>query len=333
MLPSIVIVNYKSSRLILDCLHSIYRQGQEEFEVIVVDNSDDEEGRKAISGSYPVVKWIRMEYNAGFARANNAGIRAAAGDIILLLNPDTLVEDNAIAECAARLRSSEYVAAGVQLLNTDRSPQITGNYFMTGGLNHLMALPIVGRLIRWLGYRLKVKKTNVASAEGLVEVDWINGAFLMVKRTAIDKAGLLDEDFFLYAEEIEWCSRLRRIGKLCVYGDLHTLHLQGESANDAFGSSGKGYYNLSDRKGYQIMLSGLVRIRKQFGAGWFIFHLAAYLFTVPVYLLATIIRTLFLQPGRKREWANWWGFSVNVLGICGFVPVILSKKPHFYKVL
>ena len=77
-----------------------------------------------------------------------------------------------------------------------------------------MALPYSGRFIRWRGYTFKIKKTNVAEAHGTVEVDWINGAFLMVKKEAIEKAGLMDEDFFLYFEEIEWCSRLRKAGKL-----------------------------------------------------------------------------------------------------------------------
>ncbi|HEX7845286.1 MAG TPA: glycosyltransferase family 2 protein, partial [Chitinophagaceae bacterium] len=182
---SIIIVNYKSANLVVDCLRTIKTIG----EVIVVDNFSQDDGKRIITSEFPNVKWIQLDYNAGFARANNAGIKATNSDAVLLLNPDTLVEANAIEECYKRLAASGYVAAGVQLLNADRSPQITGNYFMTGGLNHLMSLPYLGRLIRWLGYSLKVKKTNIAKAEGAVEVDWINGAFLMVKRSAIEKAG------------------------------------------------------------------------------------------------------------------------------------------------
>lgn len=301
--------------------------------MIVVDSFSQDGGEKIVKEKFPQVRWIQLDYNAGFARANNAGIRSASGEVILMLNPDTLVEGNAIEECGKRLIRTNYVAAGVQLLNQDRSPQITGNYFMKGGLNHLMALPYVGRLIRWMGYTLKVKKTNVAKAEGAVEVDWINGAFLMVKRSAIEKAGLLDEDFFLYAEEIEWCSRLRKEGHLCVYGDLHVVHLQGESANDAFGSGDKGYRNLSDKKGLQIMLSGFVRMRKQFGAGWFLFHLAAHLFTIPFYFIIALLRTIIFLPDRTAEWKSFFGFSRNVFIVCGHLFTILRNKPHFYKVL
>jgi GT2 family glycosyltransferase len=331
---SIIIVNYRSTQLLMDCLQSVFQSSSAaNTELIVVDSFSQDGGEKIIKEKFPQIRWIQLDYNAGFARANNAGIRSASGEIVLLLNPDTLIEGNAIEECFRRLLRSDYVATGVQLLNADRSPQITGNYFMKGGLNHLMSLPYMGRLIRWMGYALKVKKTNVAKAEGAVEVDWINGAFLMVKRSAIAKAGILDEDFFLYSEEIEWCSRLRKQGKLCVYGDLNVIHLQGESANDAFGSGDKGYRNLSDKKGLQIMLSGFVRIRKQFGVGWFLFHLAAHLFTIPVYFIITLLRTIIILQGGKAEWNSFFGFSKNVFRVCGDFFSILRNRPHFYKVL
>ena len=330
---SIIIVNYKSTQLVLDCLGTIFRQpGAESCEVIIVDNLSGDYGQPGITAKFPQVKWVQMDYNAGFARANNAGIRVAQSEALLLLNPDTLVEGNSPQECFTRLMTSNYVAAGVQLLNPDRTPQITGNYFMTGGLNHLMALPYLGQLIRWIGLQLKVKKTNVPKAEGITEIDWINGAFLMVKKSAIEKAGLLDEDFFLYSEEIEWCSRLRKEGKLCVYGDLHVIHLQGESAKDAFDTEEKGYRNLTDKKGLQVMLSGFVRIRKQFGVGWFLVHIAAHLFAIPVYFIITLLRTIILQAGSK-DWKTWWGYSKNVLSCSSYLFTILRNKPHFYKVL
>lgn len=331
---SIIIVNYKTPALLLDCLQTISSSASASHcEIIVVDNHSQDNSEQLVLGAFPQVKWIQMGYNSGFARANNEGIRQAKGDIVLLLNSDTLNEGNAIDSCYRRLRESGYVAGGVQLLNRDRSPQISGNYFMKGGLNHLMALPYTGRFIRWLGLQLKVKKTNVPEATGTVEVDWVNGAFLMVKKKAIDAAGMLDEDFFLYSEEIEWCSRLRKQGPLCIYGDLHVVHLEGGSANKAFGSQGRGYANFADRKGLQIMVSGLLRIRKQYGAAWFLFHLAAYLFTIPVYWLVVLLRTIFFQKGSGSEWKLWWGYSGNTLKLLRFFFLILFNRKHFYKVL
>ena len=334
MLLSIILVSYKTRAFLFDCLKGVYGYtGNINFEVIVVDNFSGDDIEVLLADHFPKVKFIQMGYNAGFARANNAGIKIAQGDCVLLLNPDTLIEDNAIQKCYELFSTSDYVGCGVQLLNADGTPQISGNYFITGGLNHLMALPYVGSCIRWLGYMLKVKKTNVPEAKGTTEVDWVNGAYLMVKKSAIEKAGLLDEDFFLYSEEIEWCSRLRKAGQLCIYGNLHVTHLEGMSANNTFGSTGKGYYNLYDRKGLQIMLSGFVRIRKQFGVGWFLFHFLAYLFTIPVYFVVTFLRSIFFVASMKKEWKTFWGFTTNVIKIIPFCFSIITNQPRFYKVL
>ena len=167
-------------------------------------------------------------------------------------------------------------------------------------------------------------------AKGIVEVDWINGAFLMVKKQAIEIAGLMDEDFFLYAEETEWCSRLRKAGKLCIYGDINVIHLQGETTNQAFDSAG-GYYNLFDRKGLQIMLSNLVRIRKEFGVGWFIFMLAAYIFEIPVFFIGVVISKIFLS--KRYSLSQVKKYAANIFEIIKLSAKIIRNRPHFYKVL
>ena len=95
---SIIIVNYRSLQLITGCLQSIYEYDDaSQFEIIVVDNSNDDP--KTLLEHFPYVRWITMDYNAGFARANNKGIKEASGEVVLLLNPDILVETNAIAKC------------------------------------------------------------------------------------------------------------------------------------------------------------------------------------------------------------------------------------------
>jgi len=280
---------------------------------------------------FPNIVWIQMNYNAGFARANNEGIRYSKGDTILLLNPDVLFEDDSTSQCYKRLQQSPHIGAGVQLFNEDCTPQITGSYFIKGGINHFLPLPVLGNLFKWLGTQLKVKKTNVPEAKGEVAVDWINGAFLMVKKFAIVKAGLLDEDFFLYSEEIEWCSRLRQYGSFCIYGDLHAIHLQGETANKAFGSSGTGYYNLYDRKGGQLMLSNFVRIRKQFGVPWFLFHFIVYSSEIPLFFAKIVLQSFsFSKP---HTFSQLRGYCKNLLVVLKHGFAIIRNKPHFYKVL
>jgi GT2 family glycosyltransferase len=329
---SIIIVNYKTPALVLDCLRTVYAgTGGISFEVIVVDNASGDDSERLVLEEFPDVRWIQMGYNSGFARANNSAIRQSSGEAVLLLNSDTLVEGAAIAGCWRELMTSSYVAAGVQLLNSDRTPQISGNYFMKGGLNYLLPLPYMGAWVKWAGKLFKVSAPNVSDADAQVEVDWINGAFLMVKRSAFELAGLMDEDFFLYAEEAEWCGRLRKIGRLCIYGQFHVVHLQGASANETFGSAGKGYYNLYDRKGLQIMLSNFVRIRKQFGTGWFLVQLAFYWLNIPVFGVGLLLSAL---GGRRRyDRVMWYGYCRNVGYITFRCRTIIRNKPYFYKVI
>ena len=329
---SIIIINYKCGQLIIDCIQSIYNQYSTfNYEIIVVDNNSEDNSKQIITGKFPLVVWMDMKYNAGFARANNEGIRKSAGNAVLLLNPDTIIEDNAIENCYYLLNNSEFVACGLQLLNADRTPQISGNYIMRGGLNYLLPLPFLGDALKFFATIFKITKPNVPDAKGTVEVDWINGAFLMVKKTVINQAGLMDEDFFLYAEEAEWCSRLRKVGKLCIFGDLKILHLQGETSNQAFGSSGKGYFNLFDRKGRQIMLSNLVRIRKEFGIGWFFCMLCGYVFEIPVFFIGVIISKIFFS--KKYSFRQVSNYTANIFYILKLSGPIIRNQTHFYKVL
>jgi GT2 family glycosyltransferase len=151
----------------------------------------------------------------------------------------------------------------------------------------------------------------------------------MAKKSAIDSAGLLDEDFFMYAEEAEWCARLQKIGKLCIFGDLHVIHLQGETSNEVYGSSGKGYKNLFDKKGLQIMLSNLVRIRKQFGVGWFLLIMAVYIFEIPVFFIGWLLSIVF---NRKRfVYMQVKNYAFNIMRIIRLTPTIIRNRPYFYK--
>ncbi len=329
---SIIIINFKSAQLVCDCVRSIYAQESAiPFEIIVVDNHSEDESKGQITTLFDEIIWVQMDYNSGFARANNEGIRRSNGKIILLLNGDTIIENNAIEKCYNNFYSSEFVACGVQLLNPDRSPQISGNYAMKGGLNYLLPLPFTGIILKSLAGLFGVKKPNIPNASGTVEADWINGAFLMVKKDAIQKAGLMDEDFFLYAEEAEWCSRLKKTGKLCIYGNINVIHLQGETSNETFGATGKGYTNLFDRRGRQIMLSNLVRIRKEFGVFWFVTIFSVYIIEIPVFLIGVIISKIFLK--KKYTFSQVKNYTESVVSIIKISPIIISGKPNFYKLL
>ena len=333
-LLSIVIVSYKSRDLLLQCIGSIYAETSDNiFEIIIVDNDSRDDSRAAVMHAYPAIRWVQLTYNAGFARANNEGIRQSPGSTVLLLNADTLITGRAIEKCFQMLAASAYVAAGIQLLNEDGSEQISGLFDMRGGLNYLLPLPYLGRLVRNLGRMLKVDKPHLTQQNAITEVDWINGAFLMVKKPAIEAAGLMDEDFFLYAEEAEWCGRLRKTGRLCVFGSITSTHLEGGIVNEQTGSSSKTKHFLFDRKGLQIMLSNFVRIRKQFGAGWFLFVLFFYLLEIIVYPVGILIGKLFGKKHADDSLTSYRGYCRNMLLILRHTGIILRNRPHFYKVL
>lgn len=330
---SIIIVNYRSAALITDCINSILAgMPGIGFEIIVVDNNSGDDSEGILKEKFPFVRYIQMGYNAGFARANNCGIKASIGKAILLLNPDTLDLDNGIEKAYVKLMDSSHVACGAQLVFPDGSDQISGSFFMKGGLNLLLALPYWGRFLRWLAFKIKVKKPHVLSAGREVPVDWISGAFLMVKRSAVEKAGMLDDDFFLYGEEVEWCSRLGNQGTLALFGDCRIVHIMGEAIADATGTEDKSYANLFDRKGLQLMVSNTLFVRKKFGIPWMLLHVINYLWTIPVFLFLGGIKWLFSDksnPFIKR----FNGFSSNVFKLVGLVPTMAKGKPHFYKML
>jgi GT2 family glycosyltransferase len=331
---SIIIVNYRSAAYILNCIQSAWQfDSVNHFEWIVVDNASGDNSKEEICNAFPFVKWIDMGYNAGFARANNEGMRQSSGDVYLLLNPDTLILNNAIEKSFQKFIASNNIACGVQLLYEDHSIQISGSYFMKGGINHLLPIPYWGSFLKIIAKGLNTRKPGVEHVSEAVKVDWISGAYLMVKKDSVQKAGMLDEDFFLYAEEVEWCSRLGKFGDLVLYGDIQIIHLLGESIKDSTGTDDKTYANLFDKKGLQLIVSNHVRIRKQYGVGWFLFQLLNYSFGVIVFFLGSTLDHLIHFKNPFTDWKKIVGLATNVAILWGLSIIIIRNQPHFYKML
>ena len=330
---SIIIVNYKSTSYILDCLASAEPSliNDVSIEWIVVDNEQNDACNNVLSEKFPFIKLVQMGYNAGFARANNAGIKLAKGENILLLNPDTILIPGSIQECLSRFLNSNHIACGVQLVYPNHEPQFSGSNFVKGGMNHLLELPYWGSTVKYFASILRANKPSIIKAEKEQKVDWISGAFLMVKRSAIDKAGLMDEDFFLYAEEVEWCSRLIKQGSICIYGDIKVVHLIGTSIQSETESVDNSYTNLSDIKGFQLMVSNHVRIRKQYGIFWFFCLLLNYTWAITFAFIACVFRQLLSFKIVIPEFKYLLGFTKNVFKLWAMAPIIVMGKPHFYK--
>ena len=332
---SIIIINYKSAQLVLNCVASIYQQTQQHsFEIIIVDNDSKDDCKERVLSDFPETRWLQTGYNAGFARANNAGIHIAAGEYILILNADTIILDGAIDKSLFLLKQEkEAIGCGVQLLNVDGTDQISGAYFVKGGLNSLLPLPYFGRVVRYFGYKFKSTVPSLKSFSGKVEVDWIVGAYILVNKNGLQKSGLMDEDFFIYSEEIEWCSRLKKQGKLFLFAEPKVIHLLGGSSSDYYETNEKeNSTNIWDKKGRQLIVSNMLRIRKQYGIFWFLFITGIYFFETPVFFFCLLTANIFTAGKAAYKWKDFFGYTKNLSILLRYFFKMLVNNPYFYKV-
>ncbi len=331
---SIIIINYKSAGHVITCIDSIYKETSEyRFEIIVVDNNSEDDSEVRILSAFPNIIWLQTGYNAGFARANNEGMRIAKGEFILILNADTIITDHALDKTITLFKNkTDAVACGVQLLNPDGTHQVSGAYFKKGGLNVLLPLPYLGNLVRWLGYKLKTKIPSVKEVVAVQEVDWIVGAFIMVKKDAVQRSGRFDEDFFMYAEEIEWCSRLKRQGKLYLFEEPKVIHLGGGASSDYYNTDNDNSKNLWSKKARQIIVSILLRIRKQYGIFSYLLICFFYIIEIPAFIICLLVEKIFKGKHAKYSWQNVSGYITNIGYLLKYFFKILINKPFFYKI-
>ncbi len=223
---SIIIVNWNTKELLLPCVKSVLESGQGiSSELIVVDNGSWDGSGDEVRKTFPFIQFVENEKNLGFAKAVNQGLRKASGRYILLLNPDTEVKNGAIHELLSFMEShSGTGVAGAQLLNSDGSKQNSIANFPS------LATELLNkRFLRWLFPKRFPGKERSYSEP--VEVDSVIGACMMVRRDALDQVGFLDEDYFLFLEETDWCYRMKRGGwKICHVPQADVYHFQGKSA-------------------------------------------------------------------------------------------------------
>lgn len=327
---SIIIVNYNTANLTNNCIESIYKTTRNlTFEIIVVDNQSIDNSKLKITEKFAEVIWIDMKYNAGFARANNAGIKRAKGRNILLLNSDTIVLPNALQTCSQFLDNNSTIAAcGCQLLNEDYSLQFSGGYFERGK-RWLFDVPIWKKYTKRLAKYLAHKPSKSMKQ---LELDWLIGAFIMTKRSIIDKGGMLDEDFFLYAEEIEWCFRLKRFGKIVLLNSVKIIHLTGASSSIEF-EANKRAVQIWDKRERQRILSVLVWLRKQYGVGWYLLSLLNFTIAGFIFFFGWIAKNIKNKRPLKYGINQPIGYLLNVMVWYKYIFKIIANKPYFYKVI
>ena len=202
---TVVVVSWNVITLLRDCLRSVASDlGCLSSETIVVDNASADDSAAMVRAEFPEVTLIVNTDNFGFARANNQAIRASSGRYVVLLNSDTIVPPGALETLVAFLDAHpEAGVVGPRLLRPDGTAQ---PYAFGGD-------PTLGYLLRRGINRLIFQRPlHDWTTDTVQQVDWVSGACLMVRREAIDRAGLLDESIFMYFEDNDWCLRIRQAG-------------------------------------------------------------------------------------------------------------------------
>ena len=227
---SVIIVNYNVKYYLEQCLESVRRASEGlQVEVFVVDNLSTDGSVAYLRERFPEVTFIENRENVGFSRANNQAIRQSKGKYVLLLNPDTIVgEDTFVRTISFMEAHPEAGGAGVYMLNTDGTfaPEsrrgLPTPFVAFCKMSGLAALFPKSRLFG--RYYMRYLNENEAN-----EMEVISGAYMMLRREALDKVGLLDEDFFMYGEDIDLSFRILQGGYKNYFVPARILHYKGES--------------------------------------------------------------------------------------------------------
>jgi len=244
MTPSvdIVIVNYNNREDLAACLTSLFAAPPLTLgRVFVVDNASTDGSPEMMTARWPHVVLMALDTNRGFAAANNVAIRQSTAPLVLLLNSDTLVTAGAIDTLAHRLEATGATAAGPLLVDGEGRPEVSFG-------------PMLSPLAEF-GQKIRVR---LAARRGLIArmfigrlvarertVDWVSGGCMLVRREAALEAGLLDERYFLYEEDVDFCAAIRAGGGTILFTPrARIVHLRGRSVHRS-GAPPTGHYDRS----------------------------------------------------------------------------------------
>jgi GT2 family glycosyltransferase len=235
MMVSVIIINYNTFRLTSECIASVLKFTVNiPVEVILVDNASTECNPDEFKKMFPSIILVKSQINTGFAGGNNLGLAYASGDIILLLNSDTYLAEDAISVCAEKLLASQRIGAiGCKMRYPDGRIQYTARRFRTIQWELLdlfrpllYVLPYRKRAILMLGRYFK--------ADFDTECDWLNGAFFMFRKSILNlfENGKLDDRFFMYGEDHLWCLQLKKAGYHQLFcSTTEIIHINSGSTN------------------------------------------------------------------------------------------------------
>jgi GT2 family glycosyltransferase len=265
---SIVIVSYNARTHLENCLESLTTAAPSTpHEIVVVDNASPDGSAAAVKRRWPHLIVIEQPSNAGFAAANNAGIRASASELLLLLNSDTVVPPGAVDRLVGRLVARPDIAvAGPRLIDAGGRAELSFGR-MISPLNELRQKT----LMALYSHGIAAVSTWVERATRREHlVDWVSGACLLVRRTDAEAAGLLDERFFLYTEDVDFCAAVRARGRGVLFTPAaEVVHLGGRSratiaadANRAYRRSHLAFYEKHHPR-WAAILRAYLRVKGQ----------------------------------------------------------------------
>jgi GT2 family glycosyltransferase len=237
---SIIIVTYNSAAHIDACLESLKRNPASiDHEVVVVDNASGDGTAALVRGRHPSVRVVDSGGNVGFAKASNIGMRQTAGELVLLLNPDTVVPHGALDRLIAALTARPDAAiAGPRLIDMRGRAELSFGSMISPlselrqkvlVRGHDRGLPLIRGYVDGLTRRAR-------------DVDWVSGACLLVRRTDAESVGLMDERFFVYTEDVDFCASIRGRGRRVLFvPEAEVVHIRGQSVATAPGTASRAY--------------------------------------------------------------------------------------------
>ena len=328
---SIIIVNYNVKDFLQNLINSIEKAVQEiNSEIIVVDNASTDNSVEFLREKFPYIKIIANEKNLGFSKANNIGLKEAKGDYLILLNPDTLVSEDTFTKMIEFVKKTNNIGlAGCKILKPDGSlylacrrsfPGPWTSFCRVTGLSNLF--PKSRLFARYNLTYLDENKTY--------EVDAISGSFMMFTREVYNKVGGLDEQFFMYGEDLDLCYRIQKAGyKVYYFPETQIIHFSGESTKRSSIDETKHFYNamhlfvkkhLSSSFLVEIILRSAIWFRNFFA------FLGRRRLILSGILLDFIIFNLSLHVAVMiyKNFTTWMGFIKSDLLVIYTVPALLQ---------
>ena len=228
---SIVIVSFNTRDVLRECLQTLQRQaGSVSYETVVIDNNSSDGSAEMVEAEFNWARVVRCDRNLGFAGANNRGFPRATGRYVVLLNSDAFLQPGALERAVEHMDKNPMVGlAGGRLVGRDGSWQPSARMFPSL-LNELLVMS--GLSTRYSKSRFfgRVDQTFADPSEPS-QIDWVPGAFSIIRRDILEKIGYFDERFFLYYEEVDLCRRLKAAGyQIWYWPDIQVVHLGGESS-------------------------------------------------------------------------------------------------------